>query len=187
MLASQCAFINSGRAELRTGALQLNAAFTQTASGTLALQNLNPVAPQVRLNIIGTAALDGVLEVSLLPNLAAPGQTFAAMTYGASTGSFSSRVGLQLDGGLWLRPAITSHALMLNVESAPTFYTPQVTADGFKLQWHGAPGVGWRVEASTNLVDWLTLTSTNSPDGLGVYIDPDSPVLPQRYYRLAPQ
>ena len=187
MLASQCAFINSGRAEVRTGALQLNAAFAQTASGTLALQNLNPVAPQVRLNIIGTAALDGVLEVSLLPNLAAPGQTFAAMTYGASTGSFSSRVGLQLDGGLWLRPAITSHALMLNVESVPTFYTPQVTADGFKLQWHGAPGVGWRLDASTNLVDWLTLISTNSPDGLGVYIDSDSLVLPRRYYRLAPQ
>jgi hypothetical protein len=94
---------------------------------------------------------------------------------------------LQLDGGLWLRPAITSHALMLNVESAPTFYTPQVTADGFKLQWHGAPDVGWRVEASTNLVDWLTLTSTNSPDGLGVYVDSDSLVLPKRYYRLAPQ
>jgi hypothetical protein len=187
MLASQCAFINSGRAELRTGALQFNAAFAQTASGTLALQNLNPVAPQVRLNIIGTAALDGVLEVSLLPNLAAPGQTFAAMTYGASTGSFSSRVGLQLDGGLWLRPAITAHALMLNVESAPKFYTPQVSADGFKLQWHGAPGVDCRLDASTNLIDWVTLISTNSPDGLGVYIDSDSLVLPQRYYRLAPQ
>jgi hypothetical protein len=153
----------------------------------LALQNLNPVAPQVRLNIIGTAALDGVVEVSLLPNLAAPGQTFAAMTYGASTGSFSSRVGMQLDGGLWLRPAITAQALTHYVESAPTFYAPKVTADGFKLLWHGAPGVGWRLDASTNLVDWLTLISTNSPDGLGVYIDSDSLMLPRRFYRLAPQ
>jgi hypothetical protein len=186
-VASQCTFINSGRAELQTGALQFSAAFTQTASGTLALLNLNPVALQVRLNVTGTAALDGALEVSLLPNLAAAGQTFPAMTFGASTGSFSSSSGLQLDGGLWLRPAFTAHELTLTVESVPKFLTPEFTAGGFKLQWQAAPGVTCHLDASTNLVNWLTLLSTNPPDGLGVYIDADSLVMPRRFYRLTPQ
>ena len=153
----------------------------------MALLNLNPVAPQVRLNATSTAALDGTLEVSLLPNLAAAGQTFPAMTFGASTGSFSSNVGLQLDGGLWLRPAFTAHELTLTVESAPKFLTPEFTAGGFKLQWQAAPGVTCLLDASTNLVDWTTLISINTPDGLGVYVDADSLVMPRRFYRLTPQ
>lgn len=129
----------------------------------------------------------GALEVGLLPNLAVLGQTFAAMSYGTSTGAFSSGSGLQLDGGLWLRPALTAHELTLTVESAPKFSIPQFTAGGFKLQWQGAPGVTCRLDASTNLLNWLTLLSTNTPDGLGVYVDADSLVLPRRFYRLTPQ
>ena len=186
-IASQCDFINSGRVELRTGALQFNAAFTQTSYGTLALQNLNPVAPQARLSVTGAAALDGALEVSLLPNLAAAGQTFPALTYGTCAGGFSSSSGMHLDGGLWLRSASTAHALMLTVEGAPKFFASQVTAGGFKLQWQSAPGVTCLLDASTNLVVWTTLIATNPPGGLGAYIDADSLVMPRRFYRLRQQ
>jgi hypothetical protein len=186
-IASQCDFINSGRVELRTGVLQFNAAFTQTAYGTLALQNLNPVAPQARLSVTGAAALDGALEVSLLPNLAAAGQSFPAVTYGTCAGGFSSSSGMHLDGGLWLRSASTAHALMLTVEDAPKFFAPQVTAGGFKLQWQGAPGVIYLLAASTNLVQWTTLIATNPPGGLGAYIDADSRAMPRRFYRVSPQ
>ena len=161
--------------------------FTQTASGTLALQYLNPVAPEVRLYVTGAAALDGALEVTVLPNLAAPGQTFTAITYGTRTASFSSNSGLQLDGGLWLRPVFNAYDLTLTVEGAPKFIAPQMTAGGFKLQWLSPPGVTCRLLASTNLADWLTLTSTNTLDGLGVYLDADSLVMPRRFYRLIPQ
>jgi len=186
-IASQCDFVNSGRVELRTGALQFNAAFTQTAYGTLALQNLNPVAPQARLSVTGTAALDGALEVSLLPNLAAAGQIFPAVTYGTCAGGFSSSSGMHLDSGLWLRSAFTAHALMLTVEDAPKFFAPQASAGGFKLQWQGAPGVTCLLDASTNLVEWTTLIATNPPNGLGAYIDEDSLVMPRRFYRVRPQ
>ncbi len=151
------------------------------------MQNLNPVAPQVRLYATGAAVLDGALEVSLVPNLAAAGQSFTALAYGTHTGSFSSNSGMQLGGGLWLRPAYTPQALTLTVESAPEFSPPQMTAGGFKLQWQGAPGVGCRLEASTNLVDWLSLLSTNTPDGLGAYVDADSLAMPRRFYRVTPQ
>ena len=43
------------------------------------------------------------------------------------------------------------------------------------------------LDASTNLVEWTTLISTNTPDGLGVYVDADSLVMPRRFYRLTPQ
>jgi hypothetical protein len=185
--ASQCAFTNSGRIELPTGAFRFNAGFAQTASGTLALQDLNPAAPETRLYVTGAAALDGALEVTLLPNLAAPGQTLTAITYGTRTASFSSNSGLQLDGGLWLHPVFNTHDLTLTVEGAPKFIAPQMTAGGFKIQWLSTPGVTYRLVASTNLADWLTLTSTNTLDGLGVYLDADSLVIPRRFYRLVPQ
>jgi hypothetical protein len=127
------------------------------------------------------------LEVSLLPSLAASGQTFAALTYGTCAGWFPSSSGMHLDGGLWLRSAYTAHALMLAVESAPKFFTPQVTAEGFKLQWQGAPGVTCLLDASTNLVQWTTLISTNPPDGFGAYIDADALVMPRRFHRVTPQ
>jgi hypothetical protein len=184
---SQCAFINSGRVELPAGALLVNSSYTQTGSGTLALQNLNPVAPLPRLSVTGLAVLDGVLELSVLPNLAAAGQSFTVMTYGTRAGLFSSTQGSQLSGGLWLRPAFTPHELMLAVENAPKFFTPQMTGGGFRLQWQGAPGVTCRLDASTNLVNWLPLFSTNSPDGFGAYLDADSLVMPRRFYRLTPQ
>jgi hypothetical protein len=184
---SQCGFINSGRMELPAGALRVNSTFTQTASGTLALQNLNPMAPLPRLYLTGAAVLDGVLELSVLPNLAAAGQSLTVVTYGTRTGSFSSTQGSQLGGGLWLRPTFTAHELTLAVESAPKFFTPQTTAAGFKLQWQGAPGVTCRLDASTNLVNWLMLIAINPPDGFGAYIDENSLLMPRRFYRLTPE
>jgi hypothetical protein len=39
------------------------------------------------------------------------------------------------------------------------------------------------IQASTNLVNWVPLVTTNAPGGLFDYIDTTSPGVPQRFYR----
>ena len=37
-----------------------------------------------------------------------------------------------------------------------------VTSGTARLSWPAQPGWGYRVQSSTNLLDWLTVTTTNS-------------------------
>jgi hypothetical protein len=69
----------------------------------------------------------------------------------------------------------------------PKFSKSQCSAEGFDVQWQGAPGVTCLLDASTNLVEWTTLISSNPSDGMGIFIDADSLVMPRRFYRPTPQ
>lgn len=55
----------------------------------------------------------------------------------------------------------------------------------FHVQWQGSAGQTYRLDASTNLVDWVPLLTTNAPGGLLDFTDPASATLPRRFYRVS--
>jgi uncharacterized repeat protein (TIGR01451 family) len=55
--------------------------------------------------------------------------------------------------------------------------------DRFQVEFHTHPDTIVSIQASTNLVDWGTLITTNSGDGHVIFIDPDVASHPQRFYR----
>ncbi|MEQ8787638.1 MAG: Ig-like domain-containing protein [Pirellulaceae bacterium] len=71
-----------------------------------------------QLHVAGGAALSGPLNVSLIGGFTPrPGDVFQVMTFASRTGSFSSINGLDLGGGLFLRPVFSPTDLKLVVYS----------------------------------------------------------------------
>jgi hypothetical protein len=67
---------------------------------------------------------------------------------------------------------------------APALGTPAVQPDGaFQFTMSGLTGLTYDVQASTNLIDWTTLTSFVSTNSLMSFRDPDATNFSQRFYR----
>jgi uncharacterized repeat protein (TIGR01451 family) len=58
-----------------------------------------------------------------------------------------------------------------------------IPGTGFQVEFSTLPNTIVSVEASTNLVDWQILVTTNSGAGLVHFIDQDVALYPQRFYR----
>ncbi|HNQ73118.1 MAG TPA: hypothetical protein PKN95_05890 [Verrucomicrobiota bacterium] len=56
----------------------------------------------------------------------------------------------------------------------------------FHLTRPGSNGEWFRIEGSTNLVDWTVLVTNSVTDGAIHFVDPDADSLPQRFYRVIP-
>lgn len=73
-----------------------------------------------------------------------------------------------------------SHAIHLEVQAGIL-----ATGHGIKLHFLAFPGDKWVIETSTNLTDWVTAGSfTADADGAIEFDDPDSALLPARFYRV---
>ena len=71
---------------------------------------------------------------------------------------------------------------------APSRLPPVLTAAGilagqFRLNVSGWPGQTMVIQASTNLDQWVAVATNTLAGTTLVFIDPDSPDHPQRYYR----
>jgi uncharacterized protein (TIGR03790 family) len=86
--------------------------------------------------------------------------------------------------------AVSGTGVSYAVQYVPFPDTPQIAAlmpssNGlFRAHLETAPGIPLQVQASTNLSNWVTITS-NSFGGAMDFIDADSLVYRQRFYRLA--
>ena len=59
-----------------------------------------------------------------------------------------------------------------------------VTAQGAqRLQVNGRTNLHFTIQASTNLVNWISLVTTTSATGLFEYVDNGSITVPRRFYR----
>lgn len=116
-----------------------------------------------------------------------PGDAFPVLSFGSRTGAFTAMNGLSLGNGQTLAPAFSPTAFTLTAAGSPlTPPTPNFSRDAgglFHVQWQSSAGQTYRLDASTNLVDWLPLLATNAPGGLLDFSDPASAVLPWRFYR----
>jgi len=110
----------------------------------------------------------------------------------SGTNGFSSSLSLPVTAGITNYIVVdgvsgVSGILQLNYSLATTTVikalgrTPQGTQH---LQVVGRPDLHLSIQASTNLINWISLiTTTNSPTGVFDYFDNDSVNMPLRYYR----
>lgn len=56
----------------------------------------------------------------------------------------------------------------------------------FHVMKPASQGTGWRIEYSTNLVDWTPICTTVVTDGALHFVDPDAEESPARFYRAVP-
>jgi hypothetical protein len=82
--------------------------------------------------------------------------------------------------------ATNAQVITLTIQR-PTITSMVARASGLTLQLSGAPGATYILEGTTNLCPpvWVSVgTNVLGADGVWQFTDPDSAVLPQRFYRL---
>ena len=57
----------------------------------------------------------------------------------------------------------------------------------FHIMRPGANGTCWRIECSSNLIDWTAICTTTVTDGAIHFVDPDADDATRRYYRAVPE
>ena len=57
----------------------------------------------------------------------------------------------------------------------------------FRFRFASTPGPTWIIEASTNLVDWISLATNSAPHGLFEFVDSDATNFQRRFYRSVMQ
>lgn len=77
-------------------------------------------------------------------------------------------------------PIHTARSLQIGI-SAPTL----LPGGAFGMTFNLETGLAYRVQASTNLSDWVDLTNFVSRSAAMPFIDPDAPALTRRFYKLA--
>ena len=80
--------------------------------------------------------------------------------------------------------SVTSSIASLTVVMRPNLAPPTLLPDGsVRLSLSATPDLTYRLDASTNLVDWATLTNIANPSGTIQFIDLEATNFSRRFYR----
>ncbi|MCX6928310.1 MAG: hypothetical protein NT154_34645 [Verrucomicrobia bacterium] len=94
---------------------------------------------------------------------------------------------LGLGNGRVLAANYSNNALVLETQSGPVTPGKLTLVPSENGAWQVRLTVGttdqYGIEASTNLLDWTRLLTTNAPLGVIVYDDPDAANCTYRFYR----
>ena len=88
------------------------------------------------------------------------------------------------DNGTPNLSATQSFSVIVNPLTQPDVSSPVWAGGQFSLAVNGQTGPDYAVQASTNLVDWQTVFTTNSPAMPFDWADPDTGTFPVRFYRI---
>ena len=138
--------------------------------------------------VSGRAWLDGVLNVSLVnnfrPNL---GDSFEVMRFGSRSNRLASFTGLNISGGLYLRPDVSNTNIVLVATNlpSPTFGMGTQSPDGtLKFQIGGVAGLTCIVEASAEVTGgWAPILTNDNSGQVFDLIVTNTSEFPQRFYR----
>ena len=164
-------FSNTGTVDIQRGTLNFDNGFTQTAAGTLQMEvgGLTPGSVFGRLVVNGQATLAGALNVTLINSFTPQfGDAFSVLTYNSRSGNFASINLPALPNALALTAQYNSANLTLLTVNAGgnnqtnAFQIARASNGLPELRFTGEPNHTYRIQASTNLVDWLDI-STNTP------------------------
>ena len=112
---------NGGTIEVVLGTLAVNGSYTQTAAGALTvhLAGLTPGTQFGRLQVNGTAMLDGTLNVVLDDGFSpAAGDSFRILTFSSRGGDFATENFPDLGDGLSFSPVYDATGLNLVTRSS---------------------------------------------------------------------
>jgi hypothetical protein len=124
----------------------------------------------------------------------------AGATIGTNTGVFTWRPPVSqanttnlvqvrvADNGTPVLSATQSFSVRVNPLAAPSLSAAAMGSGGFAFEISGDFGPDYLIQASTNLLDWSTVFTTNSPTLPFDWIDAEAAAWPARFYRarLAP-
>ncbi len=117
-------------------------------------------------------------------------------TLGSSSGTFNWRPTIAqsnttntmsiiaTDNGSPAMSATQSFTITVLRPVQPTLTQPSTSGGLFSLTVNGDPGPDYTLQASTNLVNWTPLLTTNSPALPFHWTDPDTANFNQRYFRV---
>jgi hypothetical protein len=74
--------------------------------------------------------------------------------------------------------------VIVNPVSQPVVSTPVLSNQQASFQVSGPGGFNYAIQVSTNLLNWSTVFTTNSPTLPFTWMDPNGINAPQRYYRV---
>ncbi len=125
------AAINIGDAPMLVGQMAIMGNYTQLANGSLTFDIAGPTSGQYdQLNVSGHAQLNGLMTVDLLHGYVPQiGNTFDIMNFTSTSGTFSSVVGLPINGSEHFVLEYNPSNLTLDVESGQIL-GPTVTGHG---------------------------------------------------------
>jgi hypothetical protein len=123
------------------GTLTINGNYTQTAAGALDIKLGGTTAgtQYSQLTVSGTAALGGTLSVATIGSFApAFGNLFQVLTFGSSSGTFTTYQGPTLASGLFLDTVFNSTSLTLDIDSVAISGAPAFPLEGIPIALTGA-------------------------------------------------
>jgi hypothetical protein len=88
------------------------------------------------------------------------------------------------DNGAPNMSATQNFSAIVNPLNAPTLEAASLAGGQFNFQVSGDFGLDYTIQASTNLTDWSTLFTTNSPSLPFIWTDSDFGAWPARFYRV---
>jgi uncharacterized repeat protein (TIGR03806 family) len=88
------------------------------------------------------------------------------------------------DNGTPIQSATQSFFVTVTRPAKPTLSSPALTNGQFKLLVSGDAGPDYTVQASTNLVNWVSVSTNNSPALPFLFTDPSASSFRQRFYRV---
>ena len=174
------------------GTITINGNYTQTAEGVLQIElaGLTPGDELDQLVVNGQATLEGGLNVTFFNGFTpAFSDAFTILTYTSRSGSFAAVNLPALPSALALTPQYTSSAMTLltaNTTGNNTTNTLTAISTGtgpLELRFTGEPGHVYRLQASTNLTDWVNLVTNTPVTGLIRFVDSDMTNMDRRFYR----
>jgi hypothetical protein len=174
------------------GTLTINVDYTQTVAGVLQMElgGLTPGSGFDQLVVNGQATLAGALNVTLLNGFApAFSDAFPVLTYASRNGSLASLNLPSLPNALAFTAQYGPGSLtLLTANTTGNQQTNTLSAGSsgpgaFELRFTGEPDRVYRLQASTNFVDWYDLATNTSPYGLLRFLDPEAGEMDLRFYR----
>jgi len=183
-------FTNSGTVDLRTGTLQLDGLY-QPASGAPFAFELNDPTPTIGYGrvIRGSLPVNGPLLVTFASGyMPTNGSTFTLAAYSARSGEFSPVTLPALPVPLFWTVTQGPTAVVIAVHRGTLLSQPTRLPDGsFQFQIIGDSATSALIEASTNFVNWVPLTTNTPFNGSLLFNDPTAVTLPYRFYRVQTQ
>ncbi len=177
---------NSGTVDLKNGTLNVagdffsgsSSTYEVTLGGNTAGSGFNQINAQ-------TLTLNGSLQVTLTNGFSpASGSSLVIASDSSQSGTFSSTSLPALGGGASMDVRYLPTSLILDI--VPAFFgltNAAYTNGSFQFSLNGNPASAYDVQASTNLIDWVTI-GTNSPfTGSVNFMDTNAANSNRRFYR----
>lgn len=184
-------FNNKGTLDLHSGTLSIAGDYAPDPGSIhrVTFGGPMPATGFGTLAVAGTLTLAGGLEIARSDGFVpAKEASFSVITAGVRNGRFATVAGQVIGNDLYFHPTYPPNAVTLVVRDRPRLRVDSLGFVGgrFGFRLEGISGSRCRIDASTNLVEWLSV-STNEIPGSAIldFIDADSPAFHHRFYRAA--